>query len=68
MCTIYIDSLVKHMCNNNNNTINNIIIIIINSYFCSFDVLDWFKLYDDSCFCLLCSINFITIFLLSLFY
>jgi hypothetical protein len=57
VCMVYIDSLVKHMCCNNNNT-----------YFWCFNVLDCFKLNDGSCFCLLCSLSFIAIFLLSLFY
>jgi hypothetical protein len=44
-------------CNNNNN-----------SYFLSFDALDCFKLNVSSCFRLLCSLSFMVIFILSLFY
>jgi hypothetical protein len=58
MCTVLIEILVKHMrCNNNNN-----------SYFWSFDAIDYFKLNIGSCFRLHCSLSFMDIFLLSLFY
>jgi hypothetical protein len=46
VCTVLIVILVEHMCYNNNNT-----------YFWSFDTLDWFKLNIASCFRLLCSLK-----------
>jgi hypothetical protein len=57
MCTVLLELLVKHMCYTNNN-----------SYFWSFDALDFFKLNVGSYFRLLCSLSFMAIFLLSMFY
>jgi hypothetical protein len=42
--------------------------VVIIKFTFDFSVLYWFNLYDDSCFCLLCSLCFMAIFLLSLLY